>query len=50
VVDWSRRTRHAPNATVIDEIDVDGFFALLTDRLGRLPLCCGGAGRAQPAR
>jgi purine nucleosidase len=38
VVDWSRRTRHAPNATVIDEIDADGFFALLTERLGRLPL------------
>jgi purine nucleosidase len=50
VVDWSRRTRYAPNATVIDEIDAEGFFALLTERLGRLPLRCGGAGRAQPAR
>ena len=38
VVDWSRRTRHPPNATVIDQIDADGFFALLTERLGRLPL------------
>ena len=27
-----------PNATVIHEIDADGFFALLTERLGRLPL------------
>ena len=40
VVDWSRRTRHAPNALVINQIDADGFFALLTERLGRLPLPC----------
>ena len=48
VVDWSRRTRHAPNATVIDQIEADGFFALLTERLGRLPLCSErrGAGKA----
>ena len=43
VVDWSRRTRHAPNATVINEIDADRFFALLTERLGRLPLPSKGA-------
>jgi purine nucleosidase len=50
VVDWSRRTRHAPNATVIDAIDADGFFAMLTERLGRLPLRSGGAKPAGPAR
>ena len=50
VVDWSRRTRHAPNATVIDEIDADGLFALLTARLGRLPLRSPDAARAGPAR
>jgi purine nucleosidase len=38
VVDWSGRTPHPPNATVINEIDADGFFALLTERLARLPL------------
>ena len=38
VVDWSARTTLPPNATVIDQIDADGFFALLTDRLARLPL------------
>jgi purine nucleosidase len=38
VVDWSRRTAKTPNATVIDEIDADGFFAVLTERLARLPL------------
>jgi purine nucleosidase len=43
VVDWSRRTRHAPNATVISEIEADGLFALLTERLGRLPLRSPGA-------
>lgn len=50
VVDWARRTRHAPNATVIDEINAEGFFALLTERLGRLPLRSPGAGRARGAR
>jgi purine nucleosidase len=49
VVDWSRRTGHAPNATVIDQVDADGFFALLTERLARLPLGSGGAERAAPA-
>jgi purine nucleosidase len=38
VVDWSGRTPSPPNATVINEIDADGFFALLTERLSRLPL------------
>jgi purine nucleosidase len=38
VVDWSGRTRHAPNALVINRIEVDGFFALLMERLARLPV------------
>jgi purine nucleosidase len=38
VVDWSGRTGRAPNAMVIDQIDADGFFALLAERLARLPL------------
>ena len=38
VVDWSGRTPHVPNAMVLDEIEADGFFELLTERLGRLPL------------
>jgi purine nucleosidase len=38
VVDWSGRSPHPPNATVINEIDADRFFALLTERLARLPL------------
>ena len=49
VVDWSRRTRHAPNALVINEIDADGFFALLTERLARLPLPAQSAARGTPA-
>lgn len=36
VVDGSGRTQAPPNATVIDEIDADAFFALLTERLARL--------------
>jgi len=35
VVDWHGRSGEAANATVIDAIDADGFFALLTERLGR---------------
>ncbi len=35
VVDWHGRSGQAANATVIDGIDADGFFALLTERLGR---------------
>jgi purine nucleosidase len=38
VVDRSGRGDEASNATVIDEVDADGFFALLTERLGRLPV------------
>lgn len=37
VVDWSGRHGKAPNARVIHEIDADGFFALLTERLATLP-------------
>jgi purine nucleosidase len=36
VVDWSGRGRRTASATVIHEVDADGFFALLTERLGRL--------------
>ena len=35
VVDWHGRSGQAANATVVDKIDADGFFALLTERLGR---------------
>ena len=38
VVDWSSRTGRTPNAKVITAIDADAFFALLTERLGRLPV------------
>ena len=38
VVDWSGRTGKAPTAMVIADIDADAFFALLTERLARLPL------------
>jgi purine nucleosidase len=36
VVDWWQRTPHPPNALVINEVDDDAFFALLTERLARL--------------
>ena len=36
VADWWGVTDRAPNATFIGDIDADGFFALLTDRLRRL--------------
>jgi purine nucleosidase len=49
VVDWSGRTPHPPNALVINEIDADGFFKLLTERLGRLPLPAHSAARGTPA-
>jgi inosine-uridine nucleoside N-ribohydrolase len=35
-VDWSGRGRGTANATVVHQVDADGFFALLTERLGRL--------------
>lgn len=36
VADWWGVTGRAANATVIDKIDGDGFFELLTERLARL--------------
>lgn len=36
VVDWWHVTDGAPNAMVMRDIDHDGFFALLTERLARL--------------
>jgi purine nucleosidase len=37
VVDWWRVTDRPPNALFLREVDVEGFYALLTERLGRLP-------------
>ena len=37
VADWWGVTDRPPNATFMGEIDADGFFALLTERLARLP-------------
>ncbi len=36
VADWWRVTDRAPNARFLGGIDADRFFALLTDRIGRL--------------
>jgi purine nucleosidase len=36
VVDWWQRSPRPPNALVINEVDSDGFFALLGERLARL--------------
>ncbi len=36
VIDWWGVTDRPKNATVMRDIDSDGFFALLTERLGRL--------------
>jgi purine nucleosidase len=36
VADYWRVTDRTPNATFMREIDADGFFALLTERLARL--------------
>ncbi len=36
VMDWWGVTGRAPNATVMNQIDTDGFFDLLVDRIGRL--------------
>ncbi|MHA1158897.1 MAG: nucleoside hydrolase [Alphaproteobacteria bacterium] len=36
VVDWWRVTERPANATVLRDVDADGFFALLTERLARL--------------
>lgn len=36
VVDWWGVTKRPKNATVMRDIDADGFFALLVERIGRL--------------
>lgn len=36
VADWWGVTDRAPNAVFIGEVDADGFFALLTERISRL--------------
>ncbi len=36
VADWWRVSGRAPNATFMGRLDADGFFELLTERLGRL--------------
>jgi purine nucleosidase len=36
VADWWRVTDRAPNAMFIGGVDRDGFYRLLTERLGRL--------------
>jgi len=36
VADWWRVSGRAPNAFFMGDVDADGFFALLTDRIGRL--------------
>ncbi len=36
VADWWHVTNRKPNATFIGDLDADGFFALLTERLARL--------------
>jgi purine nucleosidase len=36
VIDWWHVTGREPNATVMREIDDEGFFQLLTERIGRL--------------
>ena len=36
VIDWWGVTKRPKNAMVMRDIDADGFFALLTERLGRL--------------
>lgn len=41
LVDWRGRSDEAANAKAIDEIDADGFFALLTERLACLPAPAG---------
>jgi purine nucleosidase len=36
IVDWWGVTGRDPNARVINQLDADGFYALLVDRIGRL--------------
>ncbi len=38
VTDWWRVTEREPNAMFIGDLDAERFFALLTERLARLPL------------
>ncbi|MBM7066729.1 nucleoside hydrolase [Actibacterium sp. 188UL27-1] len=38
VADWWGVTGRAPNATFIGDVDADGFFNLLTERISRLPV------------
>lgn len=38
LVDWRQRYERPASALAIDQIDADGFFSLLTERLARLPL------------
>jgi purine nucleosidase len=35
-VDWHPREQRPATATVMNAVDADRFFALLTERLGRL--------------
>ncbi|MCX7344304.1 MAG: nucleoside hydrolase [Alphaproteobacteria bacterium] len=37
VVDWWRVTKRAPNATVLRNVNAEGFFRLLTERISKLP-------------
>ena len=37
VADYWRVTKRPVNARYIRDLDADGFFALLTERIGRLP-------------
>ena len=37
MIDWQGVTGSEPNALVLDEVDADGFFALIAERLARLP-------------
>ena len=36
VADWWGVSDRKPNATFMGDVDADGFFALLTERIGRL--------------
>jgi inosine-uridine nucleoside N-ribohydrolase len=37
VIDRWRRTGATANVTLLETVDADGFFALLEERLARLP-------------
>jgi purine nucleosidase len=37
VVDWWGVTRRTPKVRFLNTVDADGFYALLTDKLARLP-------------